>query len=329
MDTVIDILLIEDNEEDVFLILKELSRYWTKINHRRVEKLSELETALKQNWDIILSDFILPEFDGITALRLIRQGKIDTPFILVSGRVEEDIAASMMRLGASDYIMKDNLKRLAPAIKRELSGQLVQKDLKAAEEKVLELTKIVMPLSGNNRYNSDINDRDQLTPEKPASNRDVSIGSYLTEGVSQTGIIKERHKAVVNILYAANLIRKHQAKILERHNLSEPQFNVLRILKRHFPKEASINLVKEEITNKTSDVSRIIDRMFKTGLIDYFQNPNDKRVRNISITPKGIEVLAEMDKCADEMFLPDSYLSEEDARLVNHKLQKLLNRMEQ
>ncbi|MDB5284738.1 MAG: response receiver sensor histidine kinase response regulator [Bacteroidota bacterium] len=314
MTTAINILLIEDNEDDVFLIIKELSRYWTKINHLRVEKLSELEAALKQKWDIILSDFMLPEFDGLTALRLIRHNKIATPFILVSGRVEEDVAASMMRLGANDYIMKDNLKRLEPAIRRELNEQSVRKDLKAAEEKVQELSKIVEPLS-------------QKATEQ-GSTKHPDIGSHLTEGI-QADNIKERHKAVVNILYAANLIRKHQAKILERHNLSEPQFNVLRVLKRHFPKEVSINLVKEEIANKTSDVSRIIDRMVKSGLIHYFQNPHDKRVRNISITQKGVEVLTEMDKSANEMFLPDSYLPEEDARTVNQKLQKLLNLMDE
>ena len=235
----------------------------------------------------------------------------------------------MMRLGANDYIMKDNLKRLGPAIKRELSGQMMHKELKAAEEKVEELTKNVRLLPGKGQKNTGMDDGGQLVLEKPASTKELSIGSHLTEGVLETDIIQERHKAVVNILYAANLIRRHQTKILESHNLTEPQFNVLRILKRHFPKEVPINLIKEEIANKTSDVSRIIDRMFKTGLIYYFQNPHDKRVRNISSTQKGMEALAEMDQCANEMFLPDTYLSEEDARLVNQKIQKLLNRIEQ
>jgi CheY-like chemotaxis protein len=121
MKTSISILHIEDNMTDVDLVLRELKKYWININYCRVEKLSELVDALKSKWDIILSDFTLPEFDGLTALRMVRDMEMDTPFIVLSGSVEEDVAALMMRLGANDYIMKDNLKRIGHAISRELN----------------------------------------------------------------------------------------------------------------------------------------------------------------------------------------------------------------
>ncbi len=116
----LNILHIEDDEKDVLLILRELHTYWPEINHFRVEKMSELQEAMKQKWDIILSDYQLPEFDGLTALSLVHDYGIDTPFIMVSGKVDEDVAILVMRLGAADYVMKDKLQRLVPAISREL-----------------------------------------------------------------------------------------------------------------------------------------------------------------------------------------------------------------
>ena len=296
----LDVLHIEDNDNDVILILHELNKYWTNINHCRVEKLSDLEEALKKKWDVIISDFTLPEFDGLTALRLVRDNKIDTPFIVVSGRVDEDIAASMMRLGANDYVMKDNLKRLAPAILRELD---------IAEERAQIRSKLSGPIKEDSK---------STLPHPKQTNTQASPGH---------DSIKERHKAVMNILYAANLVRKHQAKILEKHDLNEPIYNVLRILRNQSPKEVTIGTVRDEIDNKTSDVSRIIERMVKVGLVYYSINTKDKRIRNISLTQKGVDALTEMDKCADEMFLSDAFLPEESAKQVNGGLQKMLAMM--
>src|ERR1039457_3832737 len=110
--------------------MHELSKHLPDIHHTRVGTLAGLNDALKKKWDVILCDFNLPEFDGLTALHLIREKGIETPFILVSGMVEESIAVSMMRLGANDYIMKDNLKRLAPAVIRELAEAKLRDELR-------------------------------------------------------------------------------------------------------------------------------------------------------------------------------------------------------
>jgi DNA-binding response OmpR family regulator len=115
-----DILHIEDDEMDAHIVLHELNKNYTETNYFRVDEIIGLNEALKRKWDIILCDFDLREFDGSLVLSLIRDYGIDTPVIMVSGRVDDDIIALTKRLGAADYIMKDNLKDLAPAICRAL-----------------------------------------------------------------------------------------------------------------------------------------------------------------------------------------------------------------
>ena len=313
MTKTIEILHIEDNEIEVKLILHELKKYFPSIQHRRVERPDELEEALKEKWDVILCDFTLPEFDGLTALSMVREKELNTPFILVSGRVEEDIAAAMMRLGANDYVMKDNLKRLAPAILRELK---IAEERAAAGLKPVESSGTGVA-AGSSHTNS--NDPQGKVPVPAKENAPEESGN--------ADFIKARHKAVVNILYAANLIRKTQQAILLRQDLSETQFNILSIVRRQAPKDVTINMIKEEITNATIDVSRTIEKMVKAGLLNYSVNPQDKRMRDISIAPRGLEALAEIDKFSDEMFLSEELLSEEQSKQINLGLQQMLTLM--
>jgi MarR family multiple gene transcriptional regulator MgrA len=135
----------------------------------------------------------------------------------------------------------------------------------------------------------------------------------------------ERQKAVVGLMHAGTLIRKHQEKILSRENLTYQQFNILRILRGQNSNVISLNIIKERMVDQTSDVSRIADRMGKAGLITVKPNKTDKRVRDVLITPKGLEALAGIDKFFDEMCnapitLPDSEVAE-----LNIMLEKILN----
>ncbi len=117
----IRLLLVEDSEDDALLLLRELSKAGFVAQHRRVEDADEMRAALLgEEWDVVVADYVLPEFDGLAALGLLQDTGIDIPFILVSGKVGEEIAVEAMRAGAHDYIMKSNLTRLAPAIDREL-----------------------------------------------------------------------------------------------------------------------------------------------------------------------------------------------------------------
>jgi PAS domain S-box-containing protein len=119
--TVLRILLIEDSEDDAVLVTRALKRSGFEIQYERVETPESVRSALEnRTWDIIVSDFSMPHLRGTEALKLLRERDQDTPFIFVSGTIGEDAAVEAMRSGAQDYVLKENLTRLAPAIEREL-----------------------------------------------------------------------------------------------------------------------------------------------------------------------------------------------------------------
>src|SRR5262249_47124 len=115
------VLLVEDSEEDAELLCRELSRSGYDPTGLRVQSPEELKAALeRETWDVVISDYVMPGFDGKHALSIVKQTRFHLPFILVSGRVEEDLAVAAMRAGADDYLMKDRLARLGTAIERVL-----------------------------------------------------------------------------------------------------------------------------------------------------------------------------------------------------------------
>ncbi|MBN1148523.1 MAG: PAS domain S-box protein [Anaerolineales bacterium] len=129
------VLIVEDSEDDAYLLLRLLRKSGYEPTHRRVDTAEAMQAALEeQEWDIILSDYNMPGFDGLSALRLYKQSGLDIPFILVSGMIGEEAAVEAMRTGAHDYLMKDNLTRLAPAIQRELQETEVRRARRQAEE---------------------------------------------------------------------------------------------------------------------------------------------------------------------------------------------------
>jgi CheY-like chemotaxis protein len=119
MNIPLRVLIVEDSPDDAELILRELRRGGFGPTYQRVDSSAGVEAALEtQTWDIIISDHSMPGFNGFDVLRRVRQKDVDLPFILVSGTIGEDTAVAAMKAGAHDYLMKDNLTRLAPAVER-------------------------------------------------------------------------------------------------------------------------------------------------------------------------------------------------------------------
>ncbi len=120
MGTELRVLMVEDSEDDAELIRIELSLAGYELIWKRVETESDFIAALEETWDLIISDYQMPEFDGLRAFALYEQRELDTPFIFVSGALGEERAVEAMRAGARDYLLKGNLARLSVAVKREL-----------------------------------------------------------------------------------------------------------------------------------------------------------------------------------------------------------------
>ncbi len=115
------LLLVEDNPDDAELILRTLRKGGYNLDSLRVDNEQDLRSALENStWDIVLSDYALPGFSGLAALNVLKELNLDIPFMIISGTIGEDVAVEAMRLGAHDYLMKNNLIRLVPAIQREL-----------------------------------------------------------------------------------------------------------------------------------------------------------------------------------------------------------------
>lgn len=121
MNIPIRILIIEDSESDTQLLLRYLTGAGYKPAYKRIETADSMREALKNElWDIILSDYNMPKFDAPRALDVLKESALDIPFIVISGGIGEDKAVDMMKYGCQDYIMKNNMSRLASAIQREL-----------------------------------------------------------------------------------------------------------------------------------------------------------------------------------------------------------------
>ena len=134
MKQTLRILIVDDSAEDAELIVRQLTREFTP-SYELVETAEAMGAALdKGGWDLVISDYLLPRFSGLSALQLLRRRGLDIPFIMVSGQRGEELAVEAMRAGARDYLIRDDLSRLLPAIKRELNEAAVRRERCQAED---------------------------------------------------------------------------------------------------------------------------------------------------------------------------------------------------
>src|SRR5215213_193292 len=149
----LNLLLVEDSDDDADLILMELRRGGYDVGKIRVEENGKTRERYPENvvrvenaeamgealgqrkWDLVISDYVMPTFSGPAAMKLLHESGYDIPIIIVSGHIGEDIAVSAMKSGANDYVMKDRLARLVPAVERELREAEVRRARHLAEER--------------------------------------------------------------------------------------------------------------------------------------------------------------------------------------------------
>jgi len=129
------VLLVEDSEDDAKLLLRELGHAGYDVSSERVETARAMRAALDgHKWDLVIADYSMPRFSAPEALALLKKVGLDLPFIIVSGSVGEEIAVESMKAGAHDYLPKGSLKRLVPAIERELQQAEQRRARRQADE---------------------------------------------------------------------------------------------------------------------------------------------------------------------------------------------------
>jgi len=128
------VLIVEDSDDDATMLLEELRRGGFEVVHRRVQTAEAMRAALmEQPWDVIMSDYSMPTFTGPGALAVLKETGIDTPLIIASGTIGEETAVEALRAGAADFLVKDRLARLIPAIERETREAEDRRARRAAE----------------------------------------------------------------------------------------------------------------------------------------------------------------------------------------------------
>lgn len=142
MSESLKVLIVEDSLDDFDLLLRELKREFSPVNCLRVETREAMLESLKESWDVILSDFSMPQFSGMAALETLKSTGIDIPFIIVSGTIGEEAAVDLMRAGASDYVLKSKTSRLMHAIRRELQAAQKRTKLIDTEEQLRHMQKM-------------------------------------------------------------------------------------------------------------------------------------------------------------------------------------------
>jgi two-component system, NarL family, sensor histidine kinase UhpB len=146
----IALLVVEDSDDDYLLLLARLKSGGLTVTARRVETASALQEALAgARWSAVVSDHRLPRFSSIEALAMVRAHDPDMPFLIVSGAIGEEAAVEAMRAGADDYLMKDKLSRLVPALERALDTASVRRAQRDGERALAESEERFRALSAN------------------------------------------------------------------------------------------------------------------------------------------------------------------------------------
>jgi len=135
--TPLRVLMVEDSLDDVLLLARELRRGGYEPVYERVETAEDLRRALERGpWDLIISDYNLPRLRAPEALKILKEQGMEAPVVVVSGSAGEEAAVEAMRAGANDYVMKDKLSRLGPAVARELREAESRRRYKEAERRL-------------------------------------------------------------------------------------------------------------------------------------------------------------------------------------------------
>ncbi len=145
----------------------------------------------------------------------------------------------------------------------------------------------------------------------------------IDEEIHQTNWSSFRQKAMVNTMFTCRFIEEMSAATLKEHDLTLPQFNILRILRGQKGKPATVKLLTERMLDKSSNASRLVDKLLEKNLVQRVSCPNDRRAVEVTITAAGLDILSRIDPKYNAWDATDPSFTEEDARTLSELLDRL------
>lgn len=284
MATPLRVLIVEDSEDDTELLVRELRRGGFEPDYRQVANEDDLQAALEQRWDVVLCDYTMPGFSGTRALMIMREHGKDIPFIFVSGTIGEDVAVAAMRAGARDYLIKSDLKRLTPAIAREMreteirwAHERAEADRRVAESRFREVLAVAPDaiVAADRRQNIKIFNRSAET-----------LFGYLADEVLDKPL---------DILLPLDMAEYHRQRLAEFEQTSEtvrrmsehPEITGRRKNGEIFPAEASISkLVENGRTTFLAVIRDITDRKRDEAALRKLSRAVESSINLIVITDR-------------------------------------------
>ena len=226
----IQVLLLEDRPADAEVVLQELRRSGFQVQWQRVDNEPEFAARLSPRLDLVLADYHLPHFDGLSALKLLQEQNLDIPFILVSGVLSDEVAAQCIKAGVTDYLRKDHLDRLGLAVTNALQERRLRAERKSIEEQLRQAQKLesIGQLAGGIAHDFNnvlcvINGRTSLLledPSLPAAARD-SLKEIYTAGARAAALTRQllvfsRRQTMNRVALDLNKVIEELAKMLGR-----------------------------------------------------------------------------------------------------------------
>ena len=256
------LLHVEDSLNDAALTERFLTRAGYEVHSRRVIDEQDMRAALaRQAWDIIIADHRLPEFDAPSALAVLKESGLDIPFIVVSGAMGEELAVAMMRAGAQDYLLKDNLARLAPAVEREIGDARTRRQRAAAERALNE-------------------SEERLTVQGAAFDRQTELLQQ------RETLLREIHHRVKNNMQVMSSLLRLQSRVSSNPETSQMlEENQNRIQSMALLHELLYQSDDLAVVDFSKYIRRMVDNLFRSYGVD------NRQIRlHAQLDPVGLEL---------------------------------------
>lgn len=260
------ILIVDDVPDDAELVALQLKQHGIKFSWKYVDNAQKLKNALiDDEWDVVISDYSMPGFDGIEALRIVREFDKDIPFIMVSGTIGEDVAVEAMKKGVHDYLMKNNLLRLGPAVLREIKDAENRRQHKKAREALVQSEEKFRLLVENAPVGVSITNLD---------------GEFQTANRAYCDIIGYSESELLNMTFMELTVKELKEKTVRiMHELIDEKIEKARIVKQYMRKDGKIIDVVLHSTVKRDEKGK---PEYLIGILqDITETKKDERIRSV------------------------------------------------